>query len=60
MALLVVGVQTGIDALLNDLCAEESRCRFGHTTLENQLDAVWSAHIQVVANDGLKPLAALG
>lgn len=60
MRAFVVGVQAGIDPFLHHLRPESSRRRFGDTTFEEQLNLVRASYVQIVANDGFEPLAALG
>ncbi len=60
MALFIIGVQTGIDPFLNHLGAEVTRRGLGDPALKDQLDPVRSTHIQIVSDDGFKPLPPLG
>ena len=59
MALFIIGVQTGTDPVLNHLSAEVTGCGLGNLAFKDQLDAVGTAHIQVIPDGRFKPLAAL-
>ena len=55
---LAVGVQTGVDVLLNDLCAKESRRRSGNTPLKDQLNAIRPPNVQIVTDDCFRLLSS--
>ena len=53
-----MGVQTEIDTFVNHFGAKVAGCPFGDTPLKDQFNAVRSANVQIVTNNGFKPLAS--